>query len=147
MKKMLSVILLAGVFAGPVFAEESSVSAAVAMAQSKSGVSIDKLSLAVYEAVKAQPGKAVEIFQSVMSQRTSWSVTETYAVLRSVLLASPSLESSFVQSAASYQAGSYSSSVASSAVASTSSTVSSTVSSVSASVAFSSSATGSASSA
>lgn len=115
MKKMLSVILLAGVFAGPVFAEESSVSAAVAMAQSKSGVSIDKLSLAVYEAVKAQPGKAVEIFQSVMSQRTSWSVTETYAVLRSVLLASPSLESSFVQSAASYQAGGYSSSVASSA--------------------------------
>lgn len=115
MKKIFSMILLAGVFAGSVFSEEAGVSSVVAMPQAKSGVSIDKLSLAVYEAVKAQPSKAVEIFQGVMAQRSSWNVTETYAVLRSVLLASPSLEASFVQGAASYQAGGYSASAVSSA--------------------------------
>ena len=114
MKKVFSMILLAGVFAGPVFSQETGVSTVIAMAQPKSGASIDKLSLAVYEAVKAQPNKAVDIFQSVMSQRSSWSVTEAYAVLRSVLLASPSLESSFVQGAATYQSGGYNASTVSS---------------------------------
>lgn len=102
MKKVLSIILLAGALAGPVFSVDE-YSNVAAMARANSGVSIDKLSLAVYDAVKAEPSKAADVFQSVMSQRSSWSVTETYAVLRSILLASPSLESSFVQSAAVYQ--------------------------------------------
>lgn len=105
MKKMLSVILLAGVFAGTAVVAEVNAATLTAMAQKGSGVSLDKLSLAVYEAVKSQPGQAVDIFRSVMSQRTNWSVTETYAVLRSVLLAAPGLESGFVQGAASYQGG------------------------------------------
>lgn len=111
MKKVLSMILLAGVLSGPVFSADVNIPGLAAMAQAKSGVSIDKLSLAVYEAVKAQPNKAADIFRSVMSQRSSWNVTETYAVLRSVLLASPSLEASFVQGVASYQGGSYDASV------------------------------------
>ncbi len=111
MKKMLSMILLAGVLTGPVFSADVNVPGLTAMAQENSGVSIDKLSLAVYDAVKAQPDKAADIFRSVMSQRSSWSVTDTYAVLRSVLLASPSLEASFVQGVASYQGGSYDASV------------------------------------
>ena len=114
MKKVLSIILLAGVFAGPVMAEGAGFSDVVAMAQKKSGTSLDALSMAVYELTKAQPSKAAEIFQSVMSQRESWSVTETYAVLRSILLASPTLESSFVQGAAAYEGGSYAPSVVSS---------------------------------
>ncbi len=105
MKKVLSMILLAGVFAGPVLSAETTPSGAAALAAS--GASIDKLSLAVYEAVKAQPDKAADIFQGVMSQRSNWSVTDTYAVLRSVLLASPSLEGAFVQSATAYQSGGY----------------------------------------
>ena len=114
MKKVLSIILLAGVFASPVMAEEKGFSDVVAMAQKKSGVSLDALSMAVYELTKAQPTKAVEIFQSVIAQRENWSVTETYAVLRSVLLASPSLEASFVQGAAAYEGGSYDAAVVSS---------------------------------
>ena len=77
MKKMLSMILLAGLLTGPVFSADVNASGLIAMAQETSGVSIDKLSLAVYDAVKAQPDKAADIFRSVMSQRSSWNVTET----------------------------------------------------------------------
>lgn len=108
MKKVLSLILLAGMFTGSVYAQGASLSSVAAMAQKTSGASLDALSMAVYELVKAQPNKAVEVFQNVMSQRQSWSVTETYAILRSVLLAAPSLETGFVQSAATYQSGAYS---------------------------------------
>ena len=107
MKKVLPIILLAGMFAGPVYAEPADLAKVSAMAGDKSGTSLDVLSMAVYELVKAQPDKAVDVFQNVMSQRKSWSVTETYAVLRSVLLASPSLESAFVQGAAAYAGGAY----------------------------------------
>lgn len=103
MKKLLSVILLAGLLTGPVYAASADVAKVAAMAQEKSGATLDALSMAVYEAVKADPQSAATIFQSVMSQRASWSVTETYAVLRSVLLASPALEAGFVQNVAAYQ--------------------------------------------
>ena len=105
MKKVLSVILLAGMLSGAVYAEGVSVASVSAMAQKTSGVSLDTLSMAVYELVKSQPNQAVEVFQSVMQQRQSWNATETYAILRSVLLAAPSIESGFVQGAASYQNG------------------------------------------
>ena len=101
MKKVLSMILMAGMIAGPVYA--ASIADVTSMAQKSSGVTLDALSVAVYEAVKENPQEAVNVFRSVMQQRTSWSATETYAILRSVLLASPSLESSFVESAAAYQ--------------------------------------------
>lgn len=103
MKKVLSMIMLAGMLTGTLYAAGAEVAKATTMAKANSGATLDSLSMAVYEAVKANPQQAVQIFQNVMSQRTNWSVTETYAVLRSVLLASPSLESSFVQNAAAYQ--------------------------------------------
>ena len=74
----------------------------VQMAQKDSGASFDALCVAVYEAVKADPNSAVDIFKSVMMQRESWSATETYSVLRSVLLASPALEDGFVANAHAY---------------------------------------------
>lgn len=82
---------------------------AVAMAKKEAKVSIDALCMAVYEAVKNDASKAVDIFKSVMMQRDTWSATDTYAILRSVLLADPSLEAGFVQNAAQYnnQPGSY----------------------------------------
>ena len=104
MKKVLSMIMLAGMLAGPMYAAD--LATVTTMAGPKSGVSLDALSVAVYEAVKASPQSAVEVFQTVMKQRGSWSVTETYAILRAVLLASPSLESGFVQAASAPQAGS-----------------------------------------
>ncbi len=99
MKKVLSMILLAGVLSGPVYAADVQ---SVAAKAATSGVSIDALSMAVYEAVKADPQSAVEVFRAVMEKRNG-SVTETYAVLRAVLLASPSLESEFVKAASSPQ--------------------------------------------
>lgn len=93
-------MLLAGVLTGSVFSAKAEVAGVVAMAQPESGVSIDKLSLAVYDAVKAQPNKAVDIYLSVVSQRSSWSVTETYALIRSVLLAAPHMEAEFIHAAA-----------------------------------------------
>ena len=96
MKKILSMILLAGMLSGPMYAASEQDVAALA---AKTDISIDALSVAVYEAVKASPQSAVVVFETVMKQRATWSVTETYAVLRAVLLASPSLESSFVQAA------------------------------------------------
>ena len=74
----------------------------VQMAKKDSKVSIDALCMAVYEAVKADSSKAVDIFKSVMMQRDTWSATETYSILRSILLAAPSLEQGFVQNAAEY---------------------------------------------
>lgn len=97
-------IMLAGMLAGPMYAAD--LATVTTMAGSKSGVSLDALSVAVYEVVKASPQSAVEVFQTVMKQRGTWSVTETYAILRAVLLASPSLESGFVQAASAPQAGS-----------------------------------------
>ena len=96
-------IMLAGVLAGPMYATD--LATVTTMARPSSGVSLDALSVAVYEAVKASPQRAVEVFQEVMKQRETWSVTETYAILRAVLLASPSLESGFVQAASSSQGG------------------------------------------
>ena len=102
MKKVLSIIMLAGMLTGTVSAAD--VQSVASMAAASSGVSIDTLSVAVYETVKANPESAVDVFRAVMGKRSSWSVTETYAILRSVLLASPSLESSFVQAATGGQA-------------------------------------------
>ena len=97
MKKVLSMIMLAGMLAGPMYA--AGLETVTAMAAPNSGVALDALSLAVYETIKASPERAVEVFQAVIKQRKSWSVTETYAILRAVLLASPALEVGFVQAA------------------------------------------------
>ena len=102
MKKTLMAILLAGVFVGNVSVAAPSTEQVTKMAQKNSGISFDALCVAVYEAVKAEPNNAVEIFKSVMMQRESWSATETYSVLRSVLLAAPALEEGFVTNAQAY---------------------------------------------
>ncbi len=72
------------------------------MAQKDSDVSIEALCMAVYELVKANPESAVDAFKTVMMQRDSWNATDTYAVLRSVLLAAPELEAGFVRNAPAY---------------------------------------------
>lgn len=95
-------ILLAGVFVGNVSVAAPPTEQVTKMAQKNSGISFDALCVAVYEAVKAEPNNAVEIFKSVMMQRESWSATETYSVLRSVLLAAPALEEGFVTNAQAY---------------------------------------------
>lgn len=102
MKKALLVLLIAGLFSGGVCNAAVTSAQLAKMAQKSSKTPLDALCLAVYEAVKADESKAVDIFKSVMSQRDTWTATETYAILRSILLASPALEQGFVQNAAAY---------------------------------------------
>lgn len=102
MKKTLFIILLAGLFSGSVSCAAVAGAQLEKMAQEESNTPLDVLCMAVYEAVKADESKAVDIFKSVMEQRESWTATETYAILRSILLASPSLEQGFVQNAKAY---------------------------------------------
>lgn len=96
MKKFLSMILLAGMLAGPLYGAGQADWASMADAP------VDKLSMAVYNAVKENPDEAAEIVKKIAESSTAWDVSRAYAVLRAVLLASPSLESGFTQSAAAY---------------------------------------------
>lgn len=102
MKKILVAILLAGVLAGNTCLAAPAMEQVAKMAQKNSGSSLDELCLAVYEMVKSSPDSAVDVFKSVMMQRDSWTATEVYSVLRSVLLAAPSLEEGFVANAHAY---------------------------------------------
>lgn len=102
MKKILSLILAAGMLSGVATAAAPDVSQVAKMAQKDSDVSIEALCMAVYEAVKANPDAAVDVFKEVMMQRESWNATDTYAILRSVLLAAPALEDGFVKNAPAY---------------------------------------------
>ena len=83
MKKTLIAMLLVAAFAGNFCMAASTTEQVAKMAQKGSGTTFDALCVAVYEAVKAEPNNAVEIFKTVMMQRESWSATETYSVLRS----------------------------------------------------------------
>lgn len=107
MKKVLSMILLAGFCVGPVTAGEVGYETVASMAQEGSGVPIDQLCMAVYNTVKAMPDKAVDIFQTVITQRNSWTATEVYAILRAVLLAAPGVDAEFVRGVETYQASGY----------------------------------------
>lgn len=102
MKKTLLVILLAGLFSCGVSHAAVANAQLAKMAQKESKTPLDVLCMAVYEAVKADETKAVDVFKTVMSQRETWTATETYAILRSILLASPALEYGFVQNVAAY---------------------------------------------
>ena len=96
MKKMLSMLLIAGMIAGTVSCAAADVTQLTKMAQKESKTPLDQLCMAVYEAVKADASSAVDVFKSVIMQRDSWTATETYSILRSVLLAAPNLEAGFV---------------------------------------------------
>ncbi|MBQ8480504.1 MAG: hypothetical protein IJ503_09010 [Akkermansia sp.] len=59
--------------------------------------SLGSICLAVYKAVKAEPARASEIFGEVISQRTTWKVSETSAIFRAVLMARPDLGAAWGQ--------------------------------------------------
>lgn len=97
MKKVLSLVLMMGLFSAPVCSAAASADQLVQMV--KGNTTLDSLCVAVYETVKADTTKAVDVFKAVMGAKDSWTATETYAVLRSVMLASPSLEQGFIEGA------------------------------------------------
>lgn len=95
-------VMLAGALFGTVCGAAPAMEQVAKMAQKGSGTTFDALCVAVYEVVKASPDSAVDVFKTVMMQRESWTATETYSVLRSVLLAAPALEEGFVANAQAY---------------------------------------------
>lgn len=91
--------MLAGMLAGPLYGEGQPDWAALANAPT------DKLSMAVYEAVQANPDSAADILKEVAARSSAWNTTRAYAVVRAVLLAYPSLETKFIQSSMAYLNG------------------------------------------
>ncbi len=76
---------------------------AVALAAQDSGAGISDICYAVYKAVKESPDEADVVFSQVISQRTTWTSGEVYAIFRAVLLARPDLEKEFRAHAATYK--------------------------------------------
>ncbi len=96
-------IALAALSAAPVMAAGPTLDKAVALAAQDSGARLSDICYAVYKAVKEAPEEADVVFSQVISQRTTWTSGEVYAIFRAVLLARPDLEEEFRTQAASYK--------------------------------------------
>ncbi len=96
-------LALAALAAAPVMAAGPSLDKAVALAAQDSGARLSDICYAVYKAVKEAPEEADVVFSQVISQRTTWTSGEVYAIFRAVLLARPDLEEEFRTHAASYK--------------------------------------------
>ncbi len=94
---------LAALSAAPVMAAGPTLDKAVALAAQDSGARLSDICYAVYKAVKEAPEEADVVFSQVISQRTTWTSGEVYAIFRAVLLARPDLEEEFRTQAASYK--------------------------------------------
>lgn len=70
---------------------------AVELSAPGSKSSLGNICLAVYKAVKAEPGKATSIFAEVISQRTTWKSSEIAAIFRAVLMARPDLSAALTE--------------------------------------------------
>lgn len=107
MKVMLSLAmaLVGGLFALPVQAAGPMLDKAVALAAVDSKASLDAICLASYEAAKEAPNELDVVFESILSQRTTWKASETYAIMRAILMARPDLLQNLSEHAASYKRG------------------------------------------
>ncbi len=105
LQNTLIALLCAGVFTAPVLAAGPNLDKAVTLASKNSGASLNDICLATYKAVKEAPEQADEVFSQVISQRSTWTAGEVYAIFRSVLLARPDLEANFSDYVASYKGG------------------------------------------
>ncbi len=94
---------LAALAAAPVMAAGPALDKAVSLAAQSSGARLSDICYAVYKAVKESPDEADVVFSHVISQRTTWTAGEVYAIFRAVLLARPDLEEEFRTHVASYK--------------------------------------------
>lgn len=85
----LAFALLLGVSAAPLMAATPAWDEAVALSAQDSEASLADLCNAVYKAAKEDVSKSAALYETVLAQRTNWTASECYAVLRSILLAFP----------------------------------------------------------
>lgn len=97
-------LLMGGLFIPESFASTARTTA-VAMASEGSKASLGAICNEVYKAVKAQPDQAAEIYEEVISQRTTWKASQLAAIFRSVLLARPDLRKGLSGWVRSYRGG------------------------------------------
>ncbi len=102
---LCAMLALAAFSVAPVMAAGPNLDKAVALAAQDSGARLSDICYAVYKAVREAPEEADVIFSQVISQRTTWTAGEVYAIFRAVLLARPDLEEEFRTHVASYKGG------------------------------------------
>ncbi len=88
-KTYLAIALLMGVFAAPLMAATPAWDAAVALSAQNSKASLADLCNTVYKAAKEDPNKAPQLYEAVLAQRTNWTSSQCYAILRAIILALP----------------------------------------------------------
>lgn len=88
-KTYLAIALLMGVFAAPLMAASPAWDAAVALSAQNSKASLADLCNAVYKAAKEDSNKAPQLYEAVLAQRTNWTSSQCYAILRAIILALP----------------------------------------------------------
>lgn len=85
----LAFALLLGVSAAPVMAATPAWDAAVALSAQDSKASLADLCNAVYKAAKEDVSQSAALYEAVLAQRTNWTSSQCYAILRAILLAFP----------------------------------------------------------
>ena len=86
----LTIALMMGMFAAPVFAADSTWDRAVELSAQDSGASMADLCNEVYKAAKQTPQEDVgKLFEAVLARRTNWNTDQCYSILRAILLAMP----------------------------------------------------------
>lgn len=85
----LAIALFLGISAAPLMAATPAWDEAVALAAQDSKASLADLCNAVYAAAKEDVSKSAALYETVLAQRTNWTSSECYALLRSILLAFP----------------------------------------------------------
>ena len=97
--------LVGGLFALPVQAVGPMLDKAVELAAVDSKASLDSICSAAYEAAKEAPNELDAVFESILSQRTTWKASETYAIMRAILMARPDMAQNFSLYAGSFHKG------------------------------------------
>lgn len=106
MMSCLTALLFTGVCSVSVVnAADPQLDKAVALSAPDSSASLSAICQAVYEAAKVEEAKPEEVFESVLSQRTTWKASECYAIFRAILLARPDLAGNLNNYVASYKGG------------------------------------------
>ena len=99
----LAMALVGGLFALPVQAAGPMLDRAVELAAVDSKASLDSICSAAYEAAKEAPNELDAVFESILSQRTTWKASETYAIMRAILMARPDLAQNLCAHVASFR--------------------------------------------
>lgn len=85
----LSIALMMGVLAAPLYAAGPAWDKAVAISAQDSKARLSEICDAAYKAAKESPAEVDKLFEAILAQRTTWKASECYAILRTLILALP----------------------------------------------------------